>query len=68
MITKLLPITNCIDCPHHKVEPEPDPDYLDSFCHDDVKVVCVVVNKNVTVACRPHYIRAESRIPNWCPL
>lgn len=30
-----LAISNCIDCPHHYIERDPDP-----FDSDDVKVVC----------------------------
>lgn len=62
----MLLITNCIDCPFHKVLSDPDPD--DWFCDDDVKVVCTKASKNITVACRPHHIRRESAVPIWCPL
>lgn len=31
-------ITNCIDCDFHKVINDPDP--YDSFCMDDMAVVC----------------------------
>lgn len=31
-------ITNCIDCEFHKIINDPDPH--DSFCMDDVAVVC----------------------------
>lgn len=67
-----LEIKNCTECPHHKVLP--DPDRLDSFCSDDVKVVCQKrINKNgiaraITVACRPYNIVKESEVPTWCPL
>lgn len=57
---------NCIDCPHHDVQS--DPDHLDWFCNDDVKVVCTLKNKNITVACRPYNTRRESEIPSWCPI
>lgn len=63
---RVLRIENCIDCPHHRIER--DPDYSDSFCSDDVKVVCGKVEKNITEACRPYRVRHESEIPNWCPL
>ncbi len=33
-----LEFSNCIDCPHHSVIRDPDP--YDSFCSDDVAVVC----------------------------
>lgn len=69
-------LTNCMDCPHHKVERDPDPD--DWFCDDDEKVMCLKSNvsedenkpryRNITVACRPHQKRQECEIPNWCPL
>ena len=42
---------NCIDCPAHRVLPDPDLD--DWFCDDDVKVVCGHAKRNVTAACRP---------------
>lgn len=58
-------ITNCIDCPSHEVRPDPDPD--DSFCDDDIKVVCNSCKKNITVACRPHHLRDECEISEWCP-
>jgi hypothetical protein len=31
-------LTTCIDCPHHSVIGDPDP--TDSFCDDDLAVVC----------------------------
>ena len=61
-----LSLTNCIDCPHHRVEADPDPN--DWFCSDDIKVVCSLSNKNITVACRPYQKRRVSDIPDWCPL
>lgn len=62
-----LSLTNCTDCPNHHVEQDPDPD--DWFCDDDVKVVCTLAKKDITVACRPHHIHKEcAPIPNWCPL
>ena len=64
----MLLITNCIDCPFHKVLMDPDPD--DWFCYDDVKVVCTKAEprKEITVACKPYNIRKESAVPKWCPL
>ncbi len=62
-------ITNCIDCAHHKVQHDPDP--LDWFNDDDVKVVCRKVKQGhsaITTACRPYNIRKECEIPKWCPL
>jgi hypothetical protein len=62
-----IKIENCVDCPFHKELPDPDP--FDSFCSDDVKIVCTKEGgKPITVACRPHYTRKESKIPPWCPL
>lgn len=29
---------NCLDCPFHSIIPDPDP--YDSFCSDDIAVVC----------------------------
>lgn len=57
---------NCMDCPHHSVQSDPDP--LDWFNDDDEKVVCLKLNKNITVACRPYQKRSECEVPKWCPL
>lgn len=57
---------NCADCPHHMVLPDPDP--LDWFCDDDVKVQCELNRRMVTLACRPYRVRAECERPTWCPL
>lgn len=63
----ILEIENCMDCPFHAVLPDPDPH--DSFCSDDVKVVCNKANhKPITVACRPHRTRYECAVPHWCPI
>ena len=59
-------ITNCMDCPNHRVLPDPDPS--DWFNDDDKKVGCAITCKNITVACRPYNKRKECSIPNWCPL
>jgi hypothetical protein len=64
--TVTLTLTCCIDCPHHEVRSDPDPD--DWFCDDDVKVVCLKAKRNITVACRPYNTRRESSVPSWCPL
>lgn len=69
MTTATLKLTNCIDCPFHEVQRDPDPD--DWFNDDDVKVVCKKTKRadnEITNACRPYRIRAESAIPKWCPL
>lgn len=44
-----LKLDNCMDCPHHQVYPDPDPD--DWFCDDDEKVVCNMADRNITIAC-----------------
>lgn len=63
-----MPDPTCINCPHHQVLPDPDPD--DWFCDDDKKVVCTKVEppKNVAVAIRPYKLRVEALVPDWCPL
>ena len=73
--------SNCMDCEHHLVVPDPDP--TDWFCVDDEAVLCRLTGPNrskfwasgkpfahrpVTVSCRPHRTRDECRTPNWCPL
>lgn len=75
-------ITNCADCPRHMVVP--DPDKYDSFCDDDVAVLCaespnvhnqrswkrgkVFPHRPVAVSVRPHRVRLECEAPAWCPL
>jgi len=60
-------IKNCMDCPNHKVQRDPDPH--DSFCSDDEMVVCMAAKcKIITQACRPYMKRAECMVPSWCPL
>lgn len=72
-------ISNCMECPNHKVVLDPDP--YDSFCSDDEAVLCMVSpvveerhkkegwdNRPVTVGCRPYNKSRECEIPNWCPL
>ncbi len=61
-----LEMTNCLQCPHHEILPDPDPD--DWFCDDDVKVFCHKAEKDITVACRPYNVEEESVVPDWCPL
>ena len=61
-----LEINNCTNCPFHKVLPDPDPN--DWFNYDDIKVVCIKAQKEITCACRPYNIKKESEIPDWCPL
>ena len=76
-------MSNCMDCPKHKVIPDPDPS--DWFCTDDVAVVCLATKnqkqdaqskfvadhsgyRSITVACRPYRTRKESDTPDWCPI
>lgn len=67
MNARSLPLTNCMDCPHHSVRHDPDPD--DWFCDDDEKVLCALAShKAITVGCRPYNKRKECTIPSWCPL
>ena len=57
---------NCVNCPDHEVQSDPDPN--DWFCDDDIKVVCrASKNKTITVACRPYNIKKECEVPKWCP-
>lgn len=73
---------NCIECPNHLIVNDPDP--TDSFCDDDVAVLCKLAkndencvrwcddmlfpHKPITVSCRPHHIHKECNVPNWCAL
>ena len=60
---------NCTKCAFHEIQADPDP--LDWFCDDDVKVVCTKtkrVDNSITIACRPYNVVKESKRPNWCPL
>lgn len=66
-MSKKIKIDNCIDCPHHEIQKDPDP--YDSFCSDDIKVVCKnSACKEITCACRPYNVRKECKIPKWCEL
>ncbi len=78
-MTKMLLITNCTQCPHHSVIRDPDP--FDSFCSDDVAVVCTKTPHDysnrkewwwkenkfraITSGCRPYNTEIESVIPSW---
>jgi len=49
-----ISITSCLECEHHKVLPDPDPN--DSFNYDDVMIICKKMpceayNLNSTRAC-----------------
>lgn len=61
-----LDIKNCMDCPFHSVQADPDPH--DWFCDDDEKVICTKESKTITNACRPYRKRVECEVPAWCPL
>lgn len=62
-----ISITNCIDCNNSAILPDPDP--IDSFNMDDVKLVCSISdNKEITISCRPYNVRRECVIPEFCPL
>lgn len=76
-----LTVKNCLDCPNSLIEQDPDP--LDSFYFDDVRLKCLISkteptltrqgwirqgNPYITVACRPHGLRQEAEVPGWCPL
>lgn len=77
-----LKIANCIDCPNHEVVSDPDP--YDSFCSDDVAVLCKASantdrgthwasgylwpHRAITSSCRPYRTRNECEVPEWCPL
>lgn len=37
-------VTNCIDCEFHRVINDPDPH--DSFCRDDVAVICTKIKND----------------------
>ena len=63
----MIEIKNCMDCAHHEVLSDPDPN--DWFCDDDKKVICKNKNnKIITNACRPYNLRKECDTPKWCPL
>jgi len=75
-------IKSCLDCIHHKVINDPDPN--DCFCDDDLAVVCTISKhptqnpdskyasdrqpfRPVDVAIRPYRLEKESAVPYWCP-
>ena len=63
-----LEITNCLDCPHHEQQRDPDPH--DWFNDDDQKVVCKHSKRERIVASgeRPYQLREACAVPKWCPL
>lgn len=62
-------ITQCRECPHCKIYPDPDPD--DWFNDDDEKACCGLVKdeqnlpKDIEGMLRPY---EKVLIPDWCPL
>lgn len=75
MDSVFLEIDNCIDCPNHGEVRDPDPE--DSFCNDDMAVMCMLKEpekgerfprRAVTSSCRPYRLKEECEIPKWCPL
>jgi hypothetical protein len=73
----------CIDCEHHEVIDDKDPD--DWFCDDDQAIVCTKVPnptqnleskwmsdhspvRVVECSIRPYNLRKEGQAPDWCPL
>jgi len=83
MLEKSIKISNCIDCQNHDIINDGDPDdwFCDD---DVAVVCTKAKNQNrnpasryisdhsphrtITTSCRPHHIRQESNIPDWCPL
>jgi hypothetical protein len=39
-----IQINNCVQCPHHEIIGDPDP--YDSFCSDDMAVICKKTTSN----------------------
>jgi len=84
MSEKKITLTKCIECPHHSVIGDPDPN--DSFCYDDEAIVCTKtekdeseINFNSSYAVDWQKFRAADsgcrpyqiknvKIPDWCPL
>lgn len=75
--TVTLKISNCLDCPHHKIVPAVA---FDSFDMVDEDVICLKSegshksryethpHKAVTISNRPWQTRKECSVPVWCPL
>jgi len=82
MVVIMETYINCMDCPNHIVEADPDPH--DWFCDDDQAVLCTLakninnqhrwcdnrvwVHRPITWSCRPHHKRADCVTPEWRPL
>lgn len=48
-------MNNCLDCSHHVVIRDRDPDPTDWFCDDDVAVTCTLT-KNPTIDAQSKYV------------
>jgi len=72
----------CINCPHHRIINDPDPD--DWFCDDDKAVVCSITQnpkpdpeakyladrspyRRIAGSVRPYQTKDVPQ-PDWCPL
>lgn len=82
MNTRLLAITNCLDCPYKKEIS--DPGSSDSFDSCDTSIVCTKqpgtakgdsnrhnnpeAFRYISVSERPYRHRGYCNIPDWCPL
>ncbi len=63
-----LKIENCRDCPHH-YEEGGAPCYTgDSFDMTDTRIVCKKANNRVIDGCDRWRKRADTVVPDWCPL
>lgn len=68
-VTYTKEITQCRECPHCKIYPDPDPS--DWFNDDDEKALCLAIKDERGF---PKYIEGMLRpyetvtIPEWCPL
>lgn len=74
-------MSKCIECPFHKIVPDPDPH--DWFNMDDEAIVCTKVKrtpiinteylsdkqefKPIDVGLRPYQTK-NVEIPDWCPI
>ena len=72
---------NCINCPHHRIVPDPDP--TDWFNADDEAIVCSKKERGsdlkskygvdrqkfqpVDVGLRPYQTK-NVKAPDWCPI
>ena len=65
-MTKTIKINFCTQCPHHRLESDPDPE--DWFNDDDEKLLCAAMaGKIIDRALRP-YETEKVKPPKWCPL